>query len=167
MMSPALATHGGGGPNLLLAAAVLNQQLARTASRLGDQRVGRWVPLKHAAPPIVWLVSCYQQQVNQASARNAILLNCRRCPCCVVSGKSMTDVICGSMSICTGPDHSCVAIRSHSRIAAAMIKSSRAAICFFEFHTCCKMHTVATLVRTFDSLHNDCHGGKCNTPFTW
>jgi len=37
---------------------------------------------------------------------------------------------------------------------------------FFEFHTCSETHTITMLVRTFDSLHNDCHGGECNAPFT-
>jgi len=40
------------------------------------------------------------------------------------------------MLIRAGPDHSCVTICSHARIAATVIKSSRAALCSFKFHTC-------------------------------
>jgi len=40
------------------------------------------------------------------------------------------------MLICAGPDHSCALICGHARIAATMIKSSRAALCSLKFHTC-------------------------------
>jgi len=54
--------------------------------------------------------------------------------------------------------------RSHARIAAAVIKSSGAALCSFSVQGLQKTHTVTALVRAFDSLHNDCHGGECNAP---
>ena len=40
------------------------------------------------------------------------------------------------MLIRAGPDHSCVTICGHTRIAAAAIESSGAALCSLEFHTC-------------------------------